>query len=195
MNLSSNEMEQICRHLGHTAKVHLTHYRTMSPYIERVKLGKILLMQDLNIQSRFVGKKPEDIDFYDIINPERIENAEENNEEQQMDTQHTETNEEQLEMEVGNGDISEMSDSELEMRKPQKKFKKGTKQRWTAEEERELRTYFSKNFENKKTPRMAEVLKARKSSMKAGGIIHKRHWHVIVKKVSATIIKEKKNLG
>ena len=63
------------RHLGHTESVHLQHYRSMSGFIERVHIGKVLLMQDLNVSSRFVGKMLEELDFSNIIaNAENVNN-------------------------------------------------------------------------------------------------------------------------
>ena len=37
------------------------------PYIYGVYLGAILNMQDLNIQTKFTEKKPEDVEFIEII--------------------------------------------------------------------------------------------------------------------------------
>ena len=39
----------------------------MLPFIEKVQLGKVLLMQDLNLTKKFVGKKLSEIDFPEII--------------------------------------------------------------------------------------------------------------------------------
>ena len=43
-----------------------------SSFIERVKVGKLLLMQEVNVQNRFVGKKLEEIDFMDIIKDQKV---------------------------------------------------------------------------------------------------------------------------
>jgi hypothetical protein len=45
----------------------------MSPYIERVTLGKILLMQDLNIQ--FVRKSLNEVSSTDIVNDKSVEES------------------------------------------------------------------------------------------------------------------------
>lgn len=131
-------------------------------------------MQDLNIQKQFVGKKLEEVDFFDILNVQ----------EQEVDSFQQDDDKDNQEM------MSE-SESDTKMKKS-KPVKNKQKQRWTAEEEEELKKYFEKKFVTKRTPRMAEVQKAKKESFKAGGALHKRHWHIIVKKVSAMIIKEKR---
>ena len=67
LNLTTNELEWVCRHLGHTKTVHLEHYRQTSPFIERVNIGKILVMQDLNVQGSYVGRTLDSVDFSDIL--------------------------------------------------------------------------------------------------------------------------------
>lgn len=66
LNLKDNEMDWVHRHLGHTKTVHMEHYRQMSPHLERVQVGKILLMQDLNIQKNNIGKKLQYLSFGEI---------------------------------------------------------------------------------------------------------------------------------
>ncbi|XP_064625950.1 uncharacterized protein LOC135486780 [Lineus longissimus] len=68
VDLKGNELEWVCRHLGHTKMVHLEHYRHTSPFIERVNIGKIHVMQDLNVQSSYVGKSLDTVDFSLILN-------------------------------------------------------------------------------------------------------------------------------
>jgi len=68
INLSSNELDWVCRHLGHNKTVHLEHYRQTSPLLERVKVGKLLVMQDLNVQGHYAGKNLQDVEFTDMIN-------------------------------------------------------------------------------------------------------------------------------
>ncbi|KAH3713312.1 hypothetical protein DPMN_073101, partial [Dreissena polymorpha] len=60
-NLKPNLLQWLCSHLGHTTRVHSDHYRQMSGLIERVKISKVLLIQDMNLTEKFVGKSLDEI--------------------------------------------------------------------------------------------------------------------------------------
>ena len=68
LHLKSNEMSWLCRHLGHTQKVHDMNYRATMDLVERVHITKIMLIQDLNLQQHFQGKKLEEIKLEGTIN-------------------------------------------------------------------------------------------------------------------------------
>ncbi len=53
-------MEWVC-HLGHTLDVHRNHYRHMSDSIERIKIAKLLLVQDLGVVGENHGRNIDDI--------------------------------------------------------------------------------------------------------------------------------------
>lgn len=61
INLRPNELQWLCSHLGHTTRVHMEHYRQMSGFIERVKISKVLLLQDMNLTEKMVGKSLDEI--------------------------------------------------------------------------------------------------------------------------------------
>ena len=63
-NLDNNQLEWVCRHLGHTTEVHKTHYRQMSGAIERIQVAKLLLLQDMNLTQKFKGQKLAEIDIH-----------------------------------------------------------------------------------------------------------------------------------
>ena len=63
LNLDKFQMDWVCNHLGHTKSVHKEHYRQMSGLVERTQISKLLLIQDLNLTSKFRGKKLEDMDI------------------------------------------------------------------------------------------------------------------------------------
>lgn len=48
-------------HLGHNMDVHMAHYRQTSDLLERVQVAKLLLIQDMGVVGKFVGKKLEEI--------------------------------------------------------------------------------------------------------------------------------------
>lgn len=56
MNLSDSQMQWACDHLGHTKTVHLNHYRQLSGYLERVQIGKLVIVHDLNRIGKLKGK-------------------------------------------------------------------------------------------------------------------------------------------
>jgi myosin-crossreactive antigen len=56
-------MKWLCRHLGHTRKVHEQHYRATSGLIERLDIAKLMLLQEGNLQGKFHGKALKEINF------------------------------------------------------------------------------------------------------------------------------------
>ena len=56
MNMEGYQLEWVLNHLGHTKKAHTEHYRQMSSVIERVNVGKQMLIHDLNLTSKFAGE-------------------------------------------------------------------------------------------------------------------------------------------
>lgn len=63
LNLGKNQMEWVYQHLGHTKGVHKEHYRQMSGLLERTKISKMFLIQDLNLAGKFKDKSLEEIDI------------------------------------------------------------------------------------------------------------------------------------
>ena len=63
MGLKDHQIQWICNHLGHTEAVHKTHYRHTLEGIERIELGKLILLQDKNLISKFQSKGLENIQF------------------------------------------------------------------------------------------------------------------------------------
>ena len=56
-------MNWLLKHMGHTEKVHMTHYRATSGFIERLDIAKIMLLQGKNNVGRFAGVELPDIQF------------------------------------------------------------------------------------------------------------------------------------
>ena len=67
IDMKDHELEWLCQHLGHTSDIHKLHYRATSGFIERVNIGKLMLLQDLNLAGKFAGQKLQDIDISGII--------------------------------------------------------------------------------------------------------------------------------
>lgn len=62
-NLDKHQMDWVYNHLGHTKSVHKQHYRQMSALVERTQISKLFLIQDLNLTTKFKGKKLEELDI------------------------------------------------------------------------------------------------------------------------------------
>ncbi|XP_062566938.1 uncharacterized protein LOC134229248 isoform X2 [Saccostrea cucullata] len=77
LNLDKFQMDWVCNHLGHTKSVHKEHYRQMSGLVERTQISKLLLIQDMNLTSKFRGKKLEDMDIKDIVFQDDADDEEE----------------------------------------------------------------------------------------------------------------------
>ncbi|XP_062583984.1 uncharacterized protein LOC134245743 isoform X2 [Saccostrea cucullata] len=69
------------------------------------------------------------------------------------------------------------------------------RKRWTEEEERELNFYFGSYLASKTCPSKRECMKVIAKSAERGGVIHKRYWQNIIKKISAVNNKNRKLVG
>lgn len=63
IGLKEHQLKWLCNHLGHTRKLHETHYRATSGLIERVKIAKLLLIQENNMAGQFAGQDLSEIQF------------------------------------------------------------------------------------------------------------------------------------
>ena len=63
MDLQPYQLEEVCAHVGHTMDIHKLHYKNTSGFIERVNIGKIMMLQELELVGKFAGKKLEDVDI------------------------------------------------------------------------------------------------------------------------------------
>ena len=59
IDLTDQQLQNVCDHLGHTKPVHLGHYRQHSGFIERVNIAK--LIQGMNLSGQVSRKKLEDV--------------------------------------------------------------------------------------------------------------------------------------
>ena len=58
-----HQLEWVCKHLGHTCDIHNLYYRPASGTIERINLGKLMIIQDKDLVGKFANRKLEDIQF------------------------------------------------------------------------------------------------------------------------------------
>ncbi len=59
-DLTDSRVQLLYDHLSHSKAVHLQHYRQMSGFIEKVKIGKIMMVQEMNLVGEMRGKPLED---------------------------------------------------------------------------------------------------------------------------------------
>lgn len=62
MSLSTNEMDWVAEHLGHSIDVQKNYYRMMSTTIEKTKIAKLLILADNGTIDQYKGKRIEDIE-------------------------------------------------------------------------------------------------------------------------------------
>ena len=68
-------------------------------------------------------------------------------------------------------------------------MKKTVRIKWTKDEEEEIRRLPKENFQKGICPRQKDCNLAISKSRAAGGLIHKRYWETLKKKVSHMITK------
>ncbi|XP_030843815.1 uncharacterized protein LOC115924951 isoform X2 [Strongylocentrotus purpuratus] len=188
LNLEDNEMDWVHRHLGHSKTVHMEHYRQMTPYLERVQVGKILLMQDLNVQKDNIGKNLKDISFGEILDATSAGDLLP----QKRKADDEDSGEDLDDVDQGPEDEPPAGDKRKRRQKKRKLANKADpvlRCSWTHEEICELKKYFSVNFVTKVTPGRKDCQKAIGASKVNGGTLQRRHWHLIVKKMSALLTK------
>ncbi|XP_033751889.1 uncharacterized protein LOC117335804 [Pecten maximus] len=187
MNLEKHQLEWVYNHLGHTKKVHREHYRQMSGLVERTQISKLLLVQDLNLTSKFQGKKLDDLDIRDIVLPdEETHETQHISDHLSVPVQNLMDPEECLYAEAAANEESaeEKDEEDEELEEVEKKKKAPSRQRWTAAETEELKEIFGDFLKSKTTPRQAVVEKMKKKSKKGNGVLHLRANHLIIKKIS-----------
>lgn len=191
INLKPNEMQWVCSHLGHTKRVHIEHYRQMSGFIERVQISKLLLMQDMNLTKKFVGKSLESIQFEDIVQsatrPAGSDEADTTETTSDVATAEVQSTAEMQSTSYDFDDevLDEDDEKEMDECEPRKKKMKTTRKKWSCEEEKELKKYFSTYLETKTTPKYADCERIKKKSKLNGGELYERANHLIIKKISA----------
>ncbi|OWF47136.1 hypothetical protein KP79_PYT07144 [Mizuhopecten yessoensis] len=184
MNLDKNQLEWVYSHLGHTKKVHKEHYRQLSGLVEKTQVSKILLIQDLNLTSKFRGQKLDDFDIRDLVLPD-ADTQLHSSDHLSIPVQNMDPEECMYSEEAANEEATEEKDEEEdELDEAKEKTPRVSRQRWTAAEMKELKEYFSDFLKTKTTPRQAVIEKMKKKSEKANGVLHLRANHLIIKKIS-----------
>jgi len=66
LDMTENELDLLCKHMGHSVNVHHSFYRLPSQTLELAKISKLLLAVESGNLGNLAGKKFEDIDVDDI---------------------------------------------------------------------------------------------------------------------------------
>ncbi|XP_033729942.1 uncharacterized protein LOC117319213 [Pecten maximus] len=191
MNLTNNQLDWVCKHLGHTQGVHKTAYQQMSDVIEKVYISKLMLIQDLNLTNKYQGKDLENVDIRDIVyaNEAADEDVDEDIADGARAHVHDDVQISADEDEINNlsGDESQSEKSSDEEPQPAEKRKKTAfhRKRWTPKEEEEIHLYFKSYIQSGTTPRRDACEKGKLKSKKHNGELYKRENHLIIKKISA----------
>ncbi|XP_069114279.1 uncharacterized protein [Argopecten irradians] len=143
IDMKDFELEWLCNLFGHTASIHKLHYRSTSGFIERVDIGKLMLLV-----CQVVSCHAEESDQH-VESPENVPENEE----------------------------VDLEEDEVPRKKP------CTRQAWTEEEETEIKELLHSNFQTKTFPKMKECMGAISKSRRKGGVVWKRKWETIKKKV------------
>ncbi|OWF49393.1 hypothetical protein KP79_PYT01077 [Mizuhopecten yessoensis] len=157
LNLDKHQMEWMYNHLGHTKQVHKEHYRQMSGLLERTQISKILMVQDLNLMSKFKNKRLEELDIKDIIFPEGVEPDITENLCVPLDVLGIEETDTLME---ATKQLDEEKDEEEELWEaevPKRKKSKSVRKYWSIEEVKELKKYFAEFLKSGTTPKRAYI--------------------------------------
>ncbi|XP_060084182.1 uncharacterized protein LOC132563439 [Ylistrum balloti] len=180
LSLDSQQLKNVCNHLGHTQKVHDAFYRQTSGLVERIDIAKLMLMQEHNLVGKYANKKLSEIQFEEL-------------EESIHESKGGDTDATASDSHLDDWELSGMVDSFSEQ--PQKKKSQKVRVKWTEVEENEIKKYFSSYFDGtiKKTcPSQQHCLLAVKKSAENQGELHRRKWDTLKKKVSNMLLKNAK---
>jgi len=70
LDMTENELDLLCRHMGHSVNVHHSFYRLPSQTLELAKISKLLLAVETGKLSNLSGKKFEELDTEEIADVE-----------------------------------------------------------------------------------------------------------------------------
>ena len=66
--MDDNQVELLCKHLGHKRPTHDGYYRNLMGLMERIYLSKLMIVQDLNLVANFRGRDISKIDIKGLHN-------------------------------------------------------------------------------------------------------------------------------
>ena len=180
-DLSQQEMQWVCDHLGHTLDVHRIHYRSTSEVIERLHIAILLCQENPHIV-KYQGKKLVEIPLEGLvkeIQPE--EEVTSTGEGRAVDETHEQADIEAL-LEKATAGQEEREDEDFVL--PTQEKIVSPRHTWTIEEIEETKVLFKDFFRRDVTPGSDAVMKAMAQSKKMLGHIRKLKPDNIKKKVS-----------
>ena len=216
LSLTEFQFQHVLKHLGHTRKVHLENYRIDAPVIERIELGKILMMQDRNVQNEFNDVPLSSITFESILNASKEKNCHQGQRsndistaEDQNKSHEKRSNEEpdegsdegpdegpdesknvSVKLQKRPSDYKCPTSNKKVCRSPLTKKEKRVHVSWSNVED-ELKKVFSVCYDGLKTPRRGYISLMLKQ-VSVSEELKSRGVEKIMKKISADVIKMKK---
>ncbi|MEW8547092.1 MAG: hypothetical protein AB2693_26555 [Candidatus Thiodiazotropha sp.] len=149
-------------------------------------------MQELNVQKRFVGKTLDELEFKEIITGSGKDEETATPSDEVRIAENEETGSVANGKDSDRDSVASVAPSKKRSVVPIKKSKNTRKRNmWTDKEKEEIRKYFKDNFRTLITPGKRETVDAIKKSRAEGGELQFRHWHTIVKKMSAELQKSR----
>ncbi|KAI4459279.1 hypothetical protein MML48_6g00003767 [Holotrichia oblita] len=159
MNVNEKEMEQFATFMGHTKKTHETYYRLPQEIYQTAKVSKLLMAINKGKGAEYSGKTLDEIEFSD-----NVESDSESDSTLPAETQ--EGCRSPITVAGPSGirhrqnqlckEVEECSDSESDEAKSRKR-KKNRRDRWTEEQKKVLKEFFSTHIKQMKPPRKIEV--------------------------------------
>ncbi|XP_062612913.1 uncharacterized protein LOC134274668 [Saccostrea cucullata] len=186
IGLKDEELRWLCNHLGHTEKVHEAYYRCTSSSIERIEIAKLMIIQERNLVGKCSGKKLSEIQFEDLLPNEDTERTDEEKENSESgdDDQDSEMHNESESLEMKNL-LEDNGDDACSLQR--KRAKPSDRVKWTSRELEEVREYFSSYLDGssaRKCPGREECKESIRKSKEKNGVLQRRKWETIKKKVS-----------
>lgn len=194
MSTDESQKQWIIDHLGHTMDVHTVHYRQTSDVLERIDVAKILLIQDLGLVGQFRGKRLDEIQLDEIMEVQAdVDVTPPSTLDQPFNRKRPPVQTPELDEDFI-PDITEIDEEEEEYEPIPKKrrmqaHQPSVRQKWTSEEEQELKSLFKQNFKDDKLPGQKLIESMMRKSKLQKGQIHLRKRDNIKKKLSNMMIK------
>ena len=66
LDLTENEVKQMCRHLGYSLNIHESYYQQLDTTVEKIKVARLLTAMDNGTITNYIGKKMDEIDVQGI---------------------------------------------------------------------------------------------------------------------------------
>lgn len=207
LSMEEKEVDWLARHLGHDIRVHRDFYRLHESTIEIAKVSKLLLTVDQGDTGKFAGKTLEEIELYDIADPDLSDDTDCEIEDGDSDQSLTEaddgTSSAQRQSTKKNNAKAQKSKEPKKIRKQSRKSKEGDcsvevskksvpHKSWTGEEKEAVLKYLGHWVRRERIP---GKLECEQCISKANGVLDHRKWSDVKFFIKNQIDKRRKILA